>query len=48
MSHDISHISVSVVIPVFNAEPTLAELHRQLMPAMAALVERFEPHPPRN
>ena len=43
MSHDaISTMSVSIVIPVFNAEPNLAELHRQLMPAMAALVERFE------
>ena len=43
MSHgDISRMSVSVVIPVFNAEPNLAELHRQLMPALAALVERFE------
>ena len=28
--------------PVFNAEPNLVELHRQLMPAMAVLVERFE------
>jgi undecaprenyl-phosphate 4-deoxy-4-formamido-L-arabinose transferase len=35
-------MSVSIVIPVFNAEPNLAELHRQLMPAMAALVDRFE------
>jgi undecaprenyl-phosphate 4-deoxy-4-formamido-L-arabinose transferase len=43
MSHaDISRMSVSVVIPVFNAEPNLPELYRQLMPAMAALVERFE------
>ena len=43
MSHaDIARMSVSIVIPVFNAEPNLAELHRQLMPAMAALVERFE------
>ncbi len=43
MSHgDISRMSVSVVIPVFNAEPNLVELHRQLMPALAALVERFE------
>ena len=43
MSHaDISRMSVSVVIPVFNAAPNLAELYRQLMPALAALVERFE------
>ena len=43
MNHGaVSQMSVSVVIPVFNAEPNLAELHRQLMPAMAALVERFE------
>ena len=43
MSHgDISGMSVSVVIPVFNAEPNLVELHRQLMPVLAALVERFE------
>jgi undecaprenyl-phosphate 4-deoxy-4-formamido-L-arabinose transferase len=43
MSHaDISRMSVSIVIPVFNAEPNLAELHRQLMPAMTSLVERFE------
>ena len=27
---------------MFNAEPNLVELHRQLMPAMAVLVERFE------
>jgi glycosyltransferase involved in cell wall biosynthesis len=33
---------VSVVIPVFNAEQNLPELHRQLMPAMASLTERFE------
>jgi glycosyltransferase involved in cell wall biosynthesis len=39
---DLSRMSVSVVIPVFNAEPNLVELHRQLMPAMAVLVERFE------
>jgi glycosyltransferase involved in cell wall biosynthesis len=39
---DIKRMSVSIVIPVFNAEPNLLELHRQLMPAMAALVERFE------
>ena len=43
MSHgEVSRMSVSVVIPVFNAEPNLLELHRQLMPALAALVERFE------
>jgi undecaprenyl-phosphate 4-deoxy-4-formamido-L-arabinose transferase len=35
-------MSISVVIPVFNAEPNLPELHRQLMPALAALAERFE------
>lgn len=39
---DIAGMSVSVVIPVFNAEPNLMELHRQLMPAMGAMVERFE------
>ncbi len=43
MSHaDLSRMSVSVVIPVFNAEPNLPELHRQLIAAMVALVERFE------
>lgn len=39
---DIAGMRVSIVIPVFNAEGSLPELHRQLMPAMAALVERFE------
>ena len=38
---DISSMRVSIVIPVFNAEGSLPELHRQLMPAMEALVERF-------
>jgi len=33
---------LSVVIPVFNAEGSLRELHRQLMPALAALANRFE------
>jgi glycosyltransferase involved in cell wall biosynthesis len=33
---------LSVVIPVFNAEGSLRELHRQLMPALAELAERFE------
>ncbi|HVS22901.1 MAG TPA: glycosyltransferase family 2 protein [Gammaproteobacteria bacterium] len=34
--------NVSVVIPVFNAEQGLRELHRQLMPALEAVAERFE------
>lgn len=38
----VAHMKVSVVIPVFNAVENLPELYRQLMPAMAALVERFE------
>ena len=33
---------ISVVIPVFNAEGSLRELHRQLMPALEALAEQFE------
>lgn len=33
---------ISVVIPVFNAEQSLVELHRQLMPAMEALTDCFE------
>lgn len=39
---EISRMHVSIVIPVFNAEGNLAELYRQLMPAMEALVEHFE------
>ena len=34
--------SVSVVIPVYNAEMTLRNLYEQLVPAMEALTERFE------
>lgn len=34
--------SLSIVIPVFNAERSLHELHRQLMPALEALAEQFE------
>jgi len=34
--------SVSIVIPVYNAESTLEELCRQLVPAMEALTDRFE------
>jgi undecaprenyl-phosphate 4-deoxy-4-formamido-L-arabinose transferase len=34
--------SISVVIPVYNAELTLEELYRQLTPAMEALTDRFE------
>lgn len=42
VSNDTSRMQVSIVIPVFNAEGNLPELYRQLMPAMEALVERFE------
>lgn len=38
----VDQMRVSIVIPVFNSEHNLPELYRQLMPAMAALVERFE------
>jgi glycosyltransferase involved in cell wall biosynthesis len=41
-SRDVRAMHVSIVIPVFNAEANLPELYRQLMPAMEALVERFE------
>jgi len=34
--------SISVVIPVFNAEASLENLYRQLMPAMEAITEEFE------
>ena len=34
--------SVTVVIPVYNAELTLRDLYSQLAPAMEALAERFE------
>src|SRR5438105_5803410 len=34
--------SVSVVIPVFRSEHTLAELYRQLIPAMEAITPEFE------
>jgi len=34
--------SLSVVIPVFNAEQSLRELHRQLMPALEELADWFE------
>ena len=34
--------SVSVVIPVYNAELSLGELYRELMPAMEAITEHFE------
>lgn len=42
VSDDIRRMQVSIVIPVFNSEASLPELYRQLMPAMEALVERFE------
>jgi glycosyltransferase involved in cell wall biosynthesis len=42
VSSDIRRMQVSIVIPVFNSEASLPELYRQLMPAMEALVERFE------
>jgi glycosyltransferase involved in cell wall biosynthesis len=42
ISDDIRRMQVSIVIPVFNSEASLPELYRQLMPAMEALVERFE------
>ena len=35
-------ISVSVVIPVFNAESSLEDLYSQLIPAMEARTESFE------
>lgn len=41
-SSELSRMRVSIVIPVYNAEGNLPELYRQLIPAMAALVERFE------
>lgn len=41
-SNAVRRMQVSIVIPVFNAEANLPELYRQLMPAMEALVERFE------
>ena len=41
-SNEVARMQVSIVIPVFNAEANLPELYRQLMPAMVALVERFE------
>lgn len=34
--------SISIVIPVYNAEQTLPELYRRLIPAMEALTDRFE------
>lgn len=34
--------NLSIVIPVFNAEGSLLELHRQLMPAVASIADRFE------
>ena len=34
--------SISVVIPVFNAESSLEELYSQLIPAMESITERFE------
>jgi len=34
--------TISVVIPVYRAEQTLRELHRQLMPALAAMADAFE------
>jgi undecaprenyl-phosphate 4-deoxy-4-formamido-L-arabinose transferase len=34
--------TISVVIPVYNAELTLGNLYDQLIPAMEALTERFE------
>ena len=34
--------SVSVVIPVYNAEPCLEALYEQLVPAMEAIVPQFE------
>ena len=34
--------SVSVVIPVYNAEKSLHELYRSLMPAMEELIDTFE------
>ena len=34
--------SISVVIPVFNAEQSLGELLRQLIPALSSLAETFE------
>jgi undecaprenyl-phosphate 4-deoxy-4-formamido-L-arabinose transferase len=42
VSGDTRQMQVSIIIPVFNAESNLPELYRQLMPAMEALVERFE------
>lgn len=41
-SRDVRAMHVSIIIPVFNAEANLPELYRQLIPAMEALVERFE------
>jgi glycosyltransferase involved in cell wall biosynthesis len=35
-------ISISVVIPVFNAESSLEDLYSQLIPAMEAITESFE------
>jgi glycosyltransferase involved in cell wall biosynthesis len=35
-------LTVSIVIPVFRAEQTLRELHRQLMAAMAEITPAFE------
>lgn len=34
--------TVSIVIPVYNAESTIEELYRQLVPAVEALAEQFE------
>jgi glycosyltransferase involved in cell wall biosynthesis len=34
--------SISVVIPVFNAEASLENLYRQLIPALEAITEEFE------
>lgn len=34
--------SVSIVIPVYNAEMTLPELYRSLIPAMESITNRFE------
>lgn len=34
--------SISIVIPVYNAEQTLTELYRQLIPALEALTDSFE------
>src|SRR5687767_1691178 len=42
MNEAIRRMQVSIVIPVFNSEASLPELYRQLMPAMEAMVERFE------